>query len=122
MNEIDGVLNLKTNYISLIMPSRWMNKSTEGISEGWIDKILLLNKFTIMHDYLSSKECFFNVDIKGGLCYYLIQNNYNDKCNYYLHEDYVTITNRVDYLNYNDIGIVIRDKIANYIIEKIGLL
>ena len=122
MNEIDGVLNLKTNYISLIMPSRWMNKSTEGISEGWIDKILLLNKFTIMHDYLSSKECFFNVDIKGWLCYYLIQNNYNDKCNYYLHEDYVTITNRVDYLNYNDIGIVIRDKIANYIIEKIGLL
>ena len=58
MNEIDGELNLKTNYISLIMPSRWMNKSTEGISEGWIDKILLLNKFTIMHDYLSSKECF----------------------------------------------------------------
>ena len=24
-----------------------------------------------------------------------IQNNYNDKCNYYLHEDYVTITNRL---------------------------
>ena len=33
MNEIDGVLNLKTNYISLIMPSRWMNKSTESISD-----------------------------------------------------------------------------------------
>ena len=65
---------------------------------------------------------FSNVDIKSELYYYLIQNNYNDKCNYYLHEDDATITNRVDYLNYNDIGIVIRDKIENYIIEKIGLL
>lgn len=119
---LDGALNLKPDYISLIMPSRWMTKSTEGISDSWIDKILSSNKFTIMHDYLSSKECFSNVDIKGGICYYLIQNNYNDKCNYYLHEDDGTITNRVDYLNHDDIGIVIRDKVANSIIEKIGLL
>ena len=116
---LDGALNLKPNYISFIMPSRWMTKSTEGISDNWINKILSSNKFVLLHDYLSSKECFSNVEIKGGICYYLIQSNYYDKCSYYLHEDDGTITSRFDYLNHDNIGIVIRDKFANNIIEKI---
>ena len=119
---LDGAMNLKPKYISLIMPSRWMTKSTEGISDSWIDKILSSNKFVVMHDYLSSKECFSNVDIKGGICYYLFEDSYNGKCNYYLHEDDGNITKRFDYLNHDDIGIVIRDKVANDIIEKIVIL
>lgn len=115
---LDGAFSLKPRYISMIMPSRWMTKSTEGIQDAWVDKIISCNKFTVMHDYLSSNECFSNVDIKGGVCYYLIDDKYNGKCNYYLH-DGDKITERNEYLNKDNIGIVIRDNVANDIIDKI---
>lgn len=117
---LDGALKLKPNYISMIMPSRWMTKSTEGISDAWIDDILSTNDFVVLHDYLSSKECFSNVEIKGGVCYFLMKNNFNNKCNYYLHEDNGEVFNRIDYLNHDNIGIVIRDKVANDILSKIN--
>ena len=116
---LDCALNLNAKYISMIMPSRWMTKSTEGISDSWVDKIISNNKFVIMHDYLSSNECFSNVEIKGGICYYLIDNKYNGKCKYYLHDEKNAISERYNYLK-NDIGIVIRDNIANNIITKIS--
>ena len=115
---LDGAINLNPNYISMIMPARWMTKSVEGISDKWVDDMINSNKFEILHDYLNSSDCFPAVDIKGGICYFLYNNEYNDKCSYYLHEN-DKCNFRKQFLNENNIGVVIRDYIAMNIIEKI---
>ncbi len=119
----DEARKLDSDYISVIMPSRWMTKSTEGISDNWVDEVISCNKIPLMHDYLSSNECFQNVDIKGGVCYFLYDNKYNDKCNYYLHElNNTSPTHKKMYLNEDNRGIVIRDKMAYKIIAKIEVV
>lgn len=119
-NFLDSALGIDPDYVSMIMPSRWMNKSVEGISDSWVDEKLACNKFMVMHDYLSAAECFPNVEIKGGICYYLMSNKYSGKCKYYLH-DLKNDGNsfRYEFLNHDNIGIVIRDSMANEVIKKI---
>ena len=116
---IDEAIDLNSEYISMITPARWMTKSVEGVSDKWVDKMISSNKFCILHDYLNSNECFHNVEIKGGVCYFLYSKDYNGKCNYWLHDN-GNVYKKIQYLNQNDIGIVIRDRIANEIIEKIS--
>lgn len=116
----DGARSLNPKYISFIMQSRWMTKSTEGIQDSWVDELISCNKIPLMHDYLSSHDCFQNVGIRGGVCYFLYDNSYNGKCDYYLHE--INSDEPVHmkmYLNQDNRGIVIRDKMAYDIISKI---
>ena len=117
----DEARKINPKYISIIIPSRWMTKATEGISDKWVDEVISCNKISLMHDYLTSSECFQNVGIRGGVCYFLYDKDYNGKCDYYLHEvnSGDKPYNRKMYLNQDNRGIVIRDRMAYPIIEKI---
>lgn len=119
---IDKAIKLRPMYIVMITPSRWMTRSAQGISDQWVDDKLNSNKFRIMHDFLSSKECFPNLSnpIKGGVNYFLWESGYVGKCNYYLHlADSNQIIHRFDYLNTMNTGVLIRDKEALNILSKI---
>ena len=116
---VSQAIALKPKYICMIMPSRWMTKSASGIDDDWVEDMLNSNKISEMHDYLNANDCFPNNEIKGGVCYFLINNNYQGKCNYNLYENAKLILNRFDYLNSSKTGIVIRDKMALSILEKI---
>ncbi len=117
---ISASIKLNPKYVSLIVPSRWMTKTSQGIPDVWVDEMLKSNKFKVIHDFDSSSDIFPNVEIKGGVCYFLLQNDYNDKCifRYYSSKD-KQIVKRFDYLDSNNIGIVIRDTRAIQIISKI---
>ena len=115
---IDQALKLRPTYLCMITPSRWMTKAGQGISDSWVDKMLNGNHFVEIHDYLDASECFAGVEIKGGVSYFLYQENYNGKCKYILHSNGSSVT-RVDYLNSIGAGVVIRDAFALQIIDKI---
>lgn len=115
---IDLAMALNPNYISLITPSRWMTKQGQGISNEWVDRMIKSNHFVSIHDFPNANDCFENVEIKGGINYFLMKPNYNGKCFFSTHYNNVETTNE-DYLDPIGAGIVVRDPNAMSIINKI---
>lgn len=116
---ISQAMKLSPNYLIMITPSRWMTRSTEGISDEWVDSMLNDNHIMVMHDFLDSGLCFPGVEIKGGVNYFLWSKNSVDKCHYYLHTSNDDIIENYNYLNASNTGIVIRDINALSIIDHI---
>ena len=118
---IDAAIKLNPHYLVMITPSRWMTKTTEGIPEEWVDKMLNSNNFRIIHDFEDSNECFPGVSIMGGVNYFLWDKNYLGPCHYIYHKgkEFFSQTKELNSLN---CGIVVRDPMAYSIIEKISLL
>ena len=118
---ITQAMALNPRYISMIVPSRWMTRSTEGIPDSWIDSFIDDHRIREMHDFLDSKICFPGVDIKGGVCYFLWDRDNEGKCQYVLHSNSneTDVIRNEDYLNSKGIGIVVRDIQAVSIIDKI---
>lgn len=75
---VDVAKKLKANYISMIMPSRWMTGG-KGLDE-FLATMLLDKHLITLYDYINAKDIFDSVDIKGGVCYFLRNNNLEDMC------------------------------------------
>ena len=115
---IDLSMDVKPTYVSLITPSRWMTKTGQGIDENWVDKMINSNHFITIHDFYDALLCFPNVEIKGGVNYFLLGSEYSGQCKFYMH----TAKSQVvveDYLNAHGAGIVIRDAVATSVYHKI---
>lgn len=119
-NFISQAIKLNPSYITMITPSKWMTKSTQGIPDKWVDEMLYSNNIAIMHDFEDAKDCFSGVEIKGGVSYFLWKKDYKGKCEYNFHKSSnKEIIKRVDYLDAKNAGIVIRNPLAYPIIDKI---
>lgn len=117
---VEKAIKLNPRYLCMITPSRWMTKSTEGISEEWTNNMLCSNCFRVIHDFENSSDCFPGVDIMGGVNYFLYEKDFNGKCDYYFHYHNIDkIEHRKDYLDPMGAGIVIRDPLVNSILYKI---
>lgn len=116
---VSQAIKLNPRYITMIIPSRWMTRSTEGIPDEWVDEMLNCNKIEILHDFVNANDCFPGVEIKGGVCYFLYNKEYNNICNYNLHNINGEIFNHKAFLNERNIGVVIRDINAISILDKI---
>lgn len=71
--------NMKANYVSMIMPSRWFTGG-KGLDE-FRTSMLHDDRIRTIVDFPVASECFPNVEIKGGICYFLWQNNSHGDCN-----------------------------------------
>jgi site-specific DNA-methyltransferase (adenine-specific) len=105
----------------MIVPSRWMTRSTEGIPDEWIDNMLNDKRIRVIHDYLDATGVFSGTPPKGGVNYFLWDRDNAGKCHYVLHMNSSNnnITCVDDYLNSRNTGIVIRDVKSFSIIDKI---
>ena len=118
---VSQAIGLEPRFVSMVIPSRWMTRSTEGIPESWIDDMIDDKRIRVMHDFPDSSNCFPGVEIKGGVCYFVWSRDNEGKCEYVLHpttQQGQPIT-RVDYLNSRGLGIVVRDSQALSILERI---
>ena len=113
---------LNPRYLTMIVPSRWMTRSVEGIPDKWIDDMLNENKISVIYDFLNSQDCFPGVQIEGGVNYFLWDRDYKKECRYILNINKDTIYERVDFLNSNKTDIIIRDPFAINIIKKVNIL
>ena len=117
---IDQAIKLNPKYLCMIVQSRWMTKTAQGIPDKWVEEQLYSNKYSVIHDYESADECFPGTGFKGGCNYFLWERDYNGKCHYYYHSaSDGTVSERYDYLDSKKAGIVIRDPKAYSIIEKL---
>ena len=67
---IEAADKLNAKHIVMIVPSRWMTRSAEGISDDWIDNMLSRHDIKQFYDYETSLLCFPNLDIMGGVGYF----------------------------------------------------
>lgn len=108
--------NLKANCISLIMPSRWFAAGRENLLGEFRSRMINNSSLEKLIVFSNATDIFTNVEIKGGICYYLINNNYNGKCCYILHEDSSIIESIRDLTTFD---IIIRNPQLAKIVQKI---
>lgn len=76
--------------VSLIMPARWTSGESGPYKEtkGFINEMIDGNHIKSFVLYPNSTDLFNNVDIKGGVCFYVYDNDYSkDEVNYTLVEN-----------------------------------
>ena len=106
--------------VSLVMPARWMSGESGPYKEtsGFVGKMksLGIKSFTL---HPNSQDLFSGVDIKGGVCYFVLDRNYDGTTHYSLvehgevHEQDITLSNKLDD------NIIIRYPELTSIVDKI---
>lgn len=108
---------INPEYLSMIMPSRWMTGG-KGLDK-FREEMLNDKHICILHDFLDASYCFKNVQIEGGICYFLWGSKNKEKCTFCSHSKDNNITTSERFLNENNSDIVIRDNISIEIIKKL---
>ena len=103
---VDVSKKLNPDYISMIIPSRWMTggKGLDAFRKDMIND----KRIEKLFDHFNAKDCFTNVDIKGGVCYFLWSNSYKEKCDITTYTKKETIKSKRYLVDDND-DIYIRD-------------
>lgn len=75
---INNAKKMNPKLLCMIVPSRWMigGKGLDAFREEMIHD----RHISHMHDYLNSKDVFGGVDVKGGICYFLRNMDFEGKC------------------------------------------
>ncbi|WP_096156215.1 Eco57I restriction-modification methylase domain-containing protein [Bacillus sp. FJAT-45066] len=110
--------DLNPELISFIIPTRWY-VGGKGLDD-FRDEMLNDPHLRELHDWLTPEDIFPNTNIRGGVCYFLIDSSYNDKLTRVVtHENNNIIDNISRPLEYKDSGIFVRHSTAIPILNKI---
>ncbi|MBR1840396.1 MAG: Eco57I restriction-modification methylase domain-containing protein [Prevotella sp.] len=74
---------LQPKYTSLIMPARWY-AGGRGL-DSFRKEMLEDKHIQVLYDYVNGKTIFNNVEIKGGICYFLWNRSWLGKCKVHSH-------------------------------------
>ena len=111
---VEQALKLKPRFLSMIIPARWFSG---GVGLDDFRKKMLSNRhIKYIVDYTDSKDCFPGVDVNGGICYFLIDSEYDGSCNFKnISNGKESVANR----DLNEFDIFIRRNEAISIIHKV---
>lgn len=117
---VDGAFKLNPKIASLIIPTRWYTGG-KGL-DAFRENMLNTKNLQVLHDFLTPEFLFPNTNIRGGVCYFLWNKNYDNSKNLVTiltHEDskITNISRRP--MKIEGLDIFIRDSRAISIIEKV---
>ena len=75
---INAAKKLNASYVSMITPARWFNAGS-GLDD-FREQMLSDRRIRNLFDFPNTSDCFSNVEIKGGIQYFLWDKNYNGDC------------------------------------------
>jgi site-specific DNA-methyltransferase (adenine-specific) len=111
---VEQAKKLNPKYLCMIIPARWYTGG-KGLDD-FRDSMLHDAHIKELSDFPDSRDCFPEVDIAGGICYFLWEKNYNGPCK-------VTSVQRgknsSDNRYLGEFNIFVRDNIALKIIHKV---
>ena len=117
---IQNSILLKSQYVSLITPARWFTGDAQDKSFVRLrDFIRENNHICKLYYYEDEKELFNNVEIKGGLNYFLYDINYNGKVEFVSYEENGTRTVQDRNLFEKDLDIIISNGKDYPILQKV---
>lgn len=82
---IEQSKRLEPKYLSLIVPARWY-AGGKGLDDFRYN-MLTDNRLSVIHDFPETSECFTNINIRGGICYFLWDKNHKGECCIVNHKD-----------------------------------
>lgn len=80
----DAAKDITGNYVSLIIPSRWFAAGRDALLGNFRSYMLKQGHVKSLKAFVDSRVLFPTVEIKGGVCYFLVNVNYKGKCHYTL--------------------------------------
>ncbi len=80
-------MKLTGHYSSLIIPSRWFAAGRENLLGEFRKEMLNCGRLVKLTTYANGSDLFSNVEIKGGICYYLDDIQHKGTCKYTLIRD-----------------------------------
>lgn len=115
-----SAIKLNPKYISMIMPSRWFSGGFAALDK-FRPEFVKDNHIIRLCDFPSALDCFSNVEIKGGVCYFLYGNKYDGKCNFRTYRNNELISEMDRYLLEDGCQTIIRDNNSIEILKKVKL-
>ena len=104
------------NYASIIMPSRWFSGGRENLLGEFRKKMLNRTGIKSLFVYPDAREVFDNVEIKGGICYYLYDKTHTGGCTYTLVKNGErSVSTRF----LNELEVLVRDPQVAEIVKKV---
>ncbi|MBD5229475.1 MAG: hypothetical protein HDS69_05495 [Bacteroidales bacterium] len=85
---------LKPSNISMIIPSKWFAGGRDSLLGEFRTTMLTSGHVKKLVAFTSSRELFPSVEIKGGICYFLLDDRINELCEYSLHKDSVIVSEK----------------------------
>ena len=105
---------ISPSYFSMIMPSRWY-AGGRGLDD-FRNEMLHDQRISNLFDFPKSRDCFENVDIAGGICYFLWDSIHKGDCNVVSSFNGQRTSNL---RNLSEFNIFIRDNIGVGIVKKV---
>lgn len=117
---VDKAQELKPEFISMIMPTRWY-AGGKGL-DVFRDQMLNDIRISQLHDFLKPELIFENINLRGGICFFLWDKNYDNIKNMtkvLTYKNNLTSKSNIRSLKTEDSNILIRHSIAVEILKKI---
>lgn len=117
---VDLSIKMNPKYISMIMPSRWFSGGF-SILDDFRKSFIKDNHIVNIHDFPNALDCFDNVQIKGGVCYFLYDKGYCGECIFSTHMGENIISSKKRFLLEKECDTIIRNNEAISILNKVKL-
>ncbi|MEY3500192.1 MAG: hypothetical protein RL308_1861, partial [Bacteroidota bacterium] len=117
---VEVAKQLNPDYISIIMPTRWYagGKGLDEFRDNMLDDIHISE----LHDFLKPDLIFQGINLRGGICYFVRDKNYDNSktlTNVFTYKNNLTPTISTRQLKLSDSDIFIRHYEALEIISKV---
>ena len=111
---IEAIKTTHPDAICLIIPAKWYSggKGLDKFREGMLGD----RHISTLVDYSNSLDVFPNVDVAGGICYFVWKEAYNGKCKYTNYRNGKATT---AYRDLNEFQTFIRYPVASEIVKKV---
>ena len=80
---VEDVKKIEPEHLVMIIPSRWFTggKGLDSFRESMLND----DRLQVLHDFVNPGDCFPNVSIEGGVCYFLWNKGTHSLCRVYSH-------------------------------------
>ena len=112
----DVAKTLHAEFSTMVIPSKWFTGGREHLLGAFRKDMLTCGKISSMSAYTDAGDVFPNVEIKGGICYFLRDALHEGKCNYSLNRGGVESSAT---LNLGEYDVLIREPQLALIVSKV---
>ena len=117
---VEQAKKLSPRYLCMIIPARWFSGGRN--LDKFREQMLSDKRISTIHDFPNSADCFTGVEIKGGVCYFLWEENHQDDCLIVTHEKDLITSEMKRPLKEDGLDIFIRYNKAVHILRKVKKL